>query len=108
MSDKTEFVVATKKRYPITAGGKVDKSQSAKTLRKDVVISRSFVEDANKNDTKKNGVFFEINEAATKKYYEESEKVLEDRKAQVDLNSALDAAKIKDLSETVLKKTIDK
>jgi len=89
-----QIVVADKKRYYIGAGGKLLKEVPAKVLREKVVITKDMVDRANEA-TSKNGVFYEIDKAATKEYNAKSKKHNEEIAKKEQVKKAMAAATLK-------------
>lgn len=101
---KSEFVVATKKRYPLTASGKVDKDQKPKILRENIVIKRSDADHVNKKETKRNGLFYLIDEAKTNKYYKDSAELLQKREKEEELKKSITSVNLKNVAEALTDK----
>ena len=101
-----KIVVATKKRYVLTPGGKIDK-RFEETLRTNMKVSEDYVEMHNAN-TKINGVFFVVDEEKTAEYHKACEKVNADRNKQQEMKEALAFAKLEEAAGVAKQAVVSK
>ncbi|MDX1351256.1 MAG: hypothetical protein R3279_13455 [Putridiphycobacter sp.] len=93
-----EIVVATKKRYNLSPSGKLQK-QFVTTLREDMKVERKYVDVINQQ-TKFNGVFFEIDKDKTEAWTKEHNEHKAALKKADDMKKALALAQITNAATT--------
>lgn len=96
-----EIVVADKFRYPISAGGVVNKKGQPELKRKGLKIPRSTVKKAEET-VDQNGVFYKIDQEATKEYHKASKKFNEAAAKKKEIKLALAANTIKQAADVSL------
>jgi hypothetical protein len=105
-----EMVVANKKRYVLSASGKILKDH-VEDVRKGMVVSADYVEtiNAGTGDDKRrgHGVVMEIDKKATKIYHEQCEKENAKRKEAKELEQALALSRLKDAAGVAQSAIVD-